>query len=150
VGPGGNEARVRAPLLCLTCEKLLPRSPRSHAFALSCFRAVMLSQCHPEEGAGRPRDRTKRVRRQCGGQDPHPASALGIPIHHINVRGRPNDLLQAYSPLEAAETICRTTSFKLQKTCEEIMVARALLGVPVRQYIVMYPSGSFCVGRGRS
>ena len=32
------------------------------------------------------------------------------------------------------------------KTYEEIMVARALLGVPVRQYIVMYPSGSFCVG----
>jgi hypothetical protein len=29
---------------------------------------------------------------------------------------------------------------------EEIMVARALLGVPVRRYIVMYSSGSFCVG----
>jgi len=86
---------------------------RCNAFALSCFRDVMLSQCHPEEGVGRPRDGTKRVRRQCGGQDPHPASALGIPIHHINVRSRPNDLLQEYSRLEAAETICRTTSFKL-------------------------------------
>ena len=29
---------------------------------------------------------------------------------------------------------------------EEIMVARALLGVPVRRYIVMYSSGSFGLG----
>jgi hypothetical protein len=29
---------------------------------------------------------------------------------------------------------------------EEIMVARALLGVPVRRYIVMSSSFSFCVG----
>jgi len=33
------------------------------------------------------------------------------------------------------------------KTYEEIMVARALFGVPVRRYIVMYSSGSFCVAR---
>jgi hypothetical protein len=29
---------------------------------------------------------------------------------------------------------------------EEVMVARALSGVPVRRYIVMYSSGSFCLG----
>jgi hypothetical protein len=29
---------------------------------------------------------------------------------------------------------------------EEVMVARALSGVPVRRHIVMYSSGSFCLG----